>query len=93
MNQTFALELIEYVFLIKIKKEYKLSLHALWLSWKSCIQTFILKGPFKISYGTVEIQYKDQRFKVNGQRLKEYNDSALITLKTIIILDNQTSKF
>ena len=44
-------------------------------------------------YGTIEIQDGDKKFKVNEQRLKEYNDSALNTMKTIITLEESTSKF
>ena len=34
----------------------------------------------------------EQRFKVNGQWLKKYNDGALNTLKTIIILKDPIGK-
>ena len=44
------------------------------------------------SYGTVKIQDKEKRFKVYGQMLKEYNDGALNTLKTIITFEDPTSK-
>ena len=44
-------------------------------------------------YDTIEIQYREQRFKVNGQRLKEYNDGALNTLKIVVTLNDLNSKF
>ena len=53
-------------------------------------------GPFTVvqvwSYGAVEIQDGERRFKVNGQRLKEYNDGALNSLKTVITLEDPTSE-
>ena len=44
-------------------------------------------------YGIIEIQDGDQRFKMNMQRLKEYNDGALNALKTIITFKEPTDKF
>ena len=44
------------------------------------------------SYGIVEIQDKERRFKLNGQSLKEYNDDALNTLKTVIAFDDPIGK-
>ena len=53
-------------------------------------------GPFTViqvwPYGTVEIQDGDRKFKVNGQRLKEYNDGALNTVKAVITLEEPTGK-
>ena len=43
-------------------------------------------------YGAVEIQDGDQKFKMNGQRLKEYNDGVLNTLKTVITFEEPTGK-
>ena len=43
------------------------------------------------SYGTTEIQDSDKKFKVNRKRLKEYNDEAFNTLKTIIHLYDPSS--
>ena len=44
-------------------------------------------------YGIIKIQDSDQKFKVNEQRLKEYNDGALNALKTIITFEESTDKF
>ena len=53
-------------------------------------------GPFTVvqvwPYGAVEIQDGDRKFKVNGQRLKEYNDGAFNTLKMVITLEEPTGK-
>ena len=54
-------------------------------------------GPFIVvqvwPYETMEIQDGDKKFKVNGQKLKEYNDGALNTLKTIIMFKEPIGRF